>query len=415
MLVLSIVGVLAGVISAWIAYDGYLHRRNRRLKFNWQSLGIRIVDIRQETLKADDSPLVSAGDLLQYFWDYPITQKTQSFAEQSWAVKESLILKGNLLEGREKPGLGCAILSVRFALEVFGEAAAKGRIDQVVEWAMRRTDKVHPHLLIDSIFVPTDSTTQQIKDFRHTLAFAEILAMTGRAPSYRDGYLEHTLDKQRERRDGGWNAGENATVSELLTVLYAVIFLGTCKQRVRLSSDKHKEVDEAMNLGISWIVEAASESHLWNIEYLRGQSWNEVLTTAFVLRGMSILGSVPNHSWNQCAGAAQKSLVTATLDQATWKNIDGPLQHFRIESRIGASIARRQQSWATSATTHDQIDAYLGGWRVRGMGQLKKTPPSELDLSTVMYWLESAYSIDELRSAATLILENERKVQSKEK
>ena len=59
--------------------------------------------------------------LLSYIWEYP----TLGDPQKSWAVKESAILKGDLVSACKMPGLGIAIFSTELALKAFGEFSGK--------------------------------------------------------------------------------------------------------------------------------------------------------------------------------------------------------------------------------------------------------------------------------------------------
>jgi len=83
-----------------------------------------------------------AHKLLLYFWGYPTSGKSETSPEKSWAVKESDVLKDNLKDAREKPGLGAAVFSFELALKVIGLQKSKMRFTKAIAWAQGRTREV---------------------------------------------------------------------------------------------------------------------------------------------------------------------------------------------------------------------------------------------------------------------------------
>jgi hypothetical protein len=113
--------------------------------------------------------------LLSFIWQYPEHGRNHV----SWAVKDSLVLRGQLENAREKPGLGVAIVITELALKIFGNKA-NSRIDGCVTWAQANALASPPHLLKGTHSYSSDSREEIVPDFRHSIAFAIILARTGK-------------------------------------------------------------------------------------------------------------------------------------------------------------------------------------------------------------------------------------------
>jgi len=144
---------------------------------------------------SEDSTTASVQErLLRLLWDYPLLGD----AEASWAVKESSVLRGELGAARERPGLGVSIVTADLALRAFGNRASD-RIDLCVSWGLGRRQKVAPFYILGEQVDPVTSEIVLKPDFRHTLAFALVLQITGRCHELLVQYVDTALDTEPPR------------------------------------------------------------------------------------------------------------------------------------------------------------------------------------------------------------------------
>lgn len=407
---IAVIVSLATVGATIVAWLSYLHQRGKRVKWRMTLPWLCVVPItlrKNQQLTDGELPAfteVTPISLLRYYWDYPLNRISNDFSERSWAVKESLVLKGDIIGAREHPGLGAAIISVEIALRAFGEVASSDRISQLVNWAMQRASKEQPYLLTDNVFYPQDSRLETVEDFRHTLAFAVILGMTGRLPSHKEEYLRLTLESQRH--DGGWDAGSGVTISELFTVTYAILFLVLCLRSNCLSPEQQSSVADAVMRAVAWVVDNRKPSGQWYTDVLYGYPWGNAITTAWVLRGLSIVADKLPNDWIPCAQIALETLVSDTINGSLWHNVP-LLQRFRVETRIAAAIHRSPLQWISTDITREKVIEYLSGWRSGAKQQLTTLRKSDMDLSTVMYMLDSFYTWEDLETMAQILLTEE--------
>lgn len=374
-----------------------LNRLKRRLRSILQrinAVNLFGVGIGLERRADDESHVDSAPDrLLRLVWQYPLEGEAQA----SWAVKESSVLRGNLGTARERPGLGVSIIAADLALRAF-EGEASERLDGCVAWALGRRQKDEPYYILSEQLNPVSSAIELKPDFRHTLAFAVLLQLTGRCPEYLAEYIAGAVNGQQP--DGGWAPGSGMTVSEVFTVLYATELMHGASCAESCSDEFRRRARDARDRALEWLARHRNQDQLWESRVLKEYRWDGVLGTAWVLHRLSeIAGS--SASWRAVVEASLKAMVERALDPATWAGIARD-QRNRVEARIAAGAAR-----AARAPLSDQscrlARTYVGGWRANAERWVTALPNEELDLATALFALDGMLSLTELKAMGTKI------------
>lgn len=334
--------------------------------------------------------------LLLYVWSYPETAGTQT----SWAVKESQVLRGLLDSARERPGLGVAILSTELALDFFS-AQGRDKVQASIQWAIERVGEHHPHLLPGVVHDSVVSSETSIPDFRHTLALAVVLARSKTFYCYLDGYVQMVLEVQRE--DGGWDPGGGTTVSEVFTVFYAIELLHLCADDPHFVADVRREFELARDGGLKWLIEKQKPAGLWKSGVLTEFTWDDLLTTAWVLNRLSPISSASVPKWAACVERALTILVQRATEATCWI-YSGTDERNRVEARIGAAVAKTAANHELPESTASLVDAYIGDWRRRAASWAAILPDANLDLATAIFLLRGLYDHGELLDYANRIL-----------
>lgn len=350
----------------------------------------KVVPKPPSTPPSADSLLLA---LLSFFWRYPNGEGNRA----SWAVKESFVFRGNLDKAREHPGLGAAIITTEFALEVFGNEAQPS-IDGVVTWALSRCDTQPPYMLLAEFFDPRTSEFVKRPDFRHTLAFAIILARTRNLDSsHLSDYLKLTIETQKP--DGGWHPGDGATDSEVFTVLYAVELLTLCAAVERLPMETRKNYLDSRSRAISWLVSATKESGMWQSGVINEFIWDDVVTTAWMLHRLAGIKDASIPELSQCMDQAASAMVAKAVQEQTWKGTPD-IQQFYIEARVAAAIVKLTSTDLVASNARDLKEVYLSNWRKRTLKLAPEVTDERWDVATAAFVMEALFSTEQLRDGA---------------
>lgn len=225
--------VLLGAIASFIAIIG----------FAWS--------ISRKSMKAlkrlkPSAPLMQR--LLELVWDYPLSGENA----ESWAVKESLVLRGELDRAKEEPGLGVALVTTEFAKAVFGDASRK-RIELVVRWCLSRIEQKSPHYILVEKREPITGQITRIPDFRHSLAFGIILLRHESHKYYVDTYINNLLKLQKE--DGCWTPSKDIEQCDVTTASYAVTLLNEYISRYDKDNEIIERCKKSLFKGMKWLID----------------------------------------------------------------------------------------------------------------------------------------------------------------
>jgi len=382
---LAVVGVLVGAVAAYYQVRAYLDSRKGSAD---KSKG----DISSQSQVGQD--LTPA--LLNYFWSYPLRGESES----SWAVKESAVFRGNLQYAREKPGLGSAIVSTEFAIEMFGREAAASRIDGCVSWAISRVDPAPPHFLFAEVVDPVTYGITLRRDFRHTMALAIVLARSGRLVERLQEYLSTVLSLQKE--DGGWPPGEGVTSSELFSVLYGLELSDICSRDERLEGTLRERCVRARESAAEWFLANASEHGMWASGVLQEFRWDDVVSTAWVLHRI-VKVNVQMAGWRDCIVRATRNLVERAGNPHYWTGTP-QLQQFRVETRVAAACALFVEADTFPKEVRERTTLYLNNWRRRAFPLACNLSDDDWDVSTALFYLQGYESHQELRRLSSQVI-----------
>lgn len=349
---------------------------------------------------AADSSKPDAKELLHrltdFIWRYPETGENQT----SWAVKESLVLAGNLEAASEGPGIGAAIITTEWAAEIFGPVSLR-KTDACIAWAMARRGSAPPHLLEGEIRDSRTSRVIRAPDFRHTLAFGIILARSGRLPETLSKYLEYALDHQSA--DGGWPPGEGVTVSETFTVCYAAELLELCCANKQLAGETRDQCLHSGRRAVEWLIRNRDETGLWRSEIVDA-AWDELWATAWIVMRLAGIRAIGVPGWGECIAKATVQAIERASAANTWSGAD-ILQRFRVEARVGAAISAAMKSDCLGRGAHERAEIYQAAWRARSMRVGLQMAPEEWDLATALFFLLGYLTPGEMRTIANRVLE----------
>jgi len=376
-IILAIVGIVIAALGSWYTYLAY-----KRSSKNENS--------REENLKPISSNLPTK--LLSYIWYYPI----KGGSKASWAVKESFVLRGRLHDAKEKPGLGVAIVTTELAIDAFGNVA-DSRIDGCISWALSQCMKEAPFLLTAEVGDQRTASIVRKPDFRHSLAFAIILARTRKLSNHLDEYLDLVLNTQNA--DGGWPPGEGITVSEVFTVLYAIELLGLCISDNRLSEEIRRRCTASLDLAARWLIASVGDNGLWSSGVLKEFTWDDIVTTAWVIHRLSPAEGISVPGWHECLSHATSRMASKTVNTDTW-NGTSEIQRFRVEARVAASISVVLSCKLLDSASRDLSEIYLNDWRIRSLSYASILHDDEMDVATATFVLQALVSRKGIRELA---------------
>lgn len=374
---ITVIGLVIAGLGSWYTYLAY--RRGKPLPLD-------------ESLPDKHSANSLLAKLLTFVWHYPENGGNHI----TWAVKESFVLRGRLEDAREEPGLGVAIVTTELALNVFGDKA-QSRIDGCIAWALANLVSQPPHLLKGKKLDYRTSEEKTVPDFRHTLAFAIILARTGKLKARLSEYLRYALETQNP--DGGWSPGEGRTVSEVFTVLYAVELLSLCGTDEKLPEEMRTIARVSRNRSTTWLLSACTESGLWQSGVLKQYVWDDIVTTAWVLHRLAPIRGIPSPGWCDGLARAASSMIIKASNPTTWKGT-AELQRFRAEARVAAAVSIVLETTLLDAQPAESLAIYLSDWRRRAVEFASKIPDDGWDVATAVFALESLFSTSQMREEA---------------
>lgn len=353
----GIIGSACGTVAS-VVLAIFLHMRNDRLR----RLGTGSAPAR----------------LLSFIWSYPLTGENQA----SWAVKESAALMGDLGTAREMPGLGVAIVTTELALAAFGDAAGS-RIDLCISWGVGHAESQPPYRMQVVVREPIHYEKVDVKlDFRHTLAFAVILARTRKQHDYLKSHLRLALENQGD--DGGWPSDSVTTISPVFTAFYAVELLHLAFSDPDVPAEIRNAIPAARTNGLNWLMKQRGSDGLWSSSVFRDCAWDRPFTAAWVLHRLSPTASVGVKGWRQCLDDATYAMIQQALSPQTWA-ASTEAQRQRVEARIAAAASRVRQMDGLSPRSLDAVRLYLGAWTERAQNWVNRVPSDEIDVGTAAF------------------------------
>jgi hypothetical protein len=217
--------------------------------------------------------------LLLMIRDYPLGGGEST----SYAVKEPLVIQGDIAKAKEKPGLGVAIHSTKFALDVFNGEISKRNINSCIGWSQKKLIQSIPNDpgSLRVIGAYGETLARPSPDLRHTVALLVILANANSLILDPKTYLDYVMCKQRE--DGAWPANPKETVSEIITVIYAIRLLFYRQSDQDIPDDTRAKCSERLNKGIQWLIKETNPEdekprNLWS-SYATELPWQKLWTT----------------------------------------------------------------------------------------------------------------------------------------
>jgi hypothetical protein len=369
-IIIGIVGVVLTGLGTYYTYLGYKKNYN---------------NINDKGEEYEESQRDLFERLIKNFWDYP--NKGGSYS--SWAVKESLVLKGKLDEAKEKPGLGIAIVTTEFALQVYDDNAYS-RIDKCISWALSHSISESDGLLSVEQINPITQEVRYISDFRHTLALAIILARSGKLKDKLKKYLLYVLENQNI--DGGWSAGKYGD-SELFTVVYAVELLTLCIQSPELFDNDILLMTREKAL--DWIVSRIGQNGMWCSGYLSEYEWDDIDSTSWIIHRLMGIYDISRDDWGVGITTALINMVYKSLKPDTWRGT-GDLQRFRVEARVFSAV-QRVVDMEINNRCQEELKLYLSDWRERSINFAKSIDSQDWDIATIVFYLQSVCSLVDIK------------------
>jgi hypothetical protein len=359
-----------------------------------------ILQVRNERLRRTGSGSIKSR-LLSFIWHYPLLGEN----EGSWAVKESAVLNGDLGTAREKPSLGVAIVTTELASIAFGEAA-QARVDLCVAWALAHAERTAPYQMVDESRDWIHYEQLEPKpDFRHTLAFAVILARTRKQYEVLTSHLRLALKRQRE--DGGWPADSVRTISPVFTAFYGVELLHLAVSDPEIPAELRKEIPERRAKAIKWLMNNRDNDGLWPSGVFPDSEWDRSFATAWVLHRLVMTASVTVDGWHECLDGAALAMIQQTIDPKTWAG-SSESQRYRVEARVGAAAARVVRIPGLSSRCLEACEVYLHSWEQRAKEWIKRLGMEGIDVGTASFLLYAMTSDKELAMLGSAILESDK-------
>jgi hypothetical protein len=316
--------------------------------------------------------------LLSFIWRYPLMGEN----ERSWAVKESAILNGDLGTAREKPSLGVAIVTTELASIAFG-AAASDRINLCIAWALTHAQHEEPYQMLDAGRDWIHYEELDLKpDFRHTLAFAVILARTRKQHDVLMAHLRLALRRQNE--DGGWPADSVRTISPVFTAFYGIELLHLAMSAPRIPSNIRKQLPKRIAKATTWLMNHRESDGLWASGVFPNSRWDHCFASAWVLHRLVPTSTSFARNWHECLEEAAFRMIQQALESETWVG-SSEAQRQRVEARIAAAARRVLQMPKVSTRSLDAIDVYLHSWKQRVTDWIERVGMAEIDVGTAAF------------------------------
>ncbi|HKQ03871.1 MAG TPA: hypothetical protein VJ464_01970 [Blastocatellia bacterium] len=309
--------------------------------------------------------------LLQKIWEFPEANGSRA----SWAVKESLVLRGELTKAIEQPGLGIALFTTELAGEVFGDKA-KDKIHSCVDWGLKQAMTSDRHLISGEIISGITGRITSNLDFRHTIALAILMARSGLYRDHQEHYLRMVLDSQCD--DGGWPSEFDTKTSELTSTVYTVEYVGICS---RLFENPPLSLNDPLRSGQDWLIRCSMPNGGWATRIFEKESWDQLWSTAYILQRL-LASDLPAYpEWSQALRFATASLLQKSSEA---KYADPKLQ-LRVEARVAAALSCSLIVGTISPLLRESAEAWLHEWKRRFLHTLQHVPSRECDLATATF------------------------------
>ncbi len=360
--IVTIIGIIVG-LPPLIQYvkDKFNNENNFSITFKSKTVGEKVIT---------------------YIWNFPIENSNQD----SWAIKESQVLLGNLENAKKNPGLGIAMLSVEFAQKFFGDYA-NDRIESCINWGIVRTQKTKPYFVQVKLTNPITTEMKYVPDFRHTVALGIILSRTNKHPSHLEEYLKYVIESQQI--NGGWSAGQGITVSELFSCLYAIELLMLNKDNPIVKVN----LDNIIQKAIDWLIGEQSENNLWKSGVFNDYYWDPFFASTWVLnRLIPFKLEEYNIIWHKIVIQTSLSMLSK-VQTINWSKIDD-LERFRIEARIVSAFHKGIYFNYYSNTVLEQVVSFIGQWQARTKHTMNEIKYEDFDLATALFIAEPLLSFE---------------------
>ena len=310
-----------------------------------------------------------AQALVQRVWEYPDTDGPH----ESWAVKESSILRGDLKSAEQKPGLGIALFTTDLCIRVFG-SSARTKLSRPVRWGLARATSTAPYLMKETTIDTITGSLVIKEDLRHTIALAILMTRAETNPEHRAHYAQLLRDLQLS--DGAWPAARGDTFGELHATSYALEFLALHSRSGHSST--HEDHLRCINAG-RWIVAQCDKRGGWNCGILPQSKWDIAWTTAYLVPRYLNIQLDMGANWNSTIEAAASVLLNTS-------SFDGdPLLGFRILARVAAALAHLVDVGHVPALLVERCDAWLSAWETSLFHVLSELPERQIDLATAAF------------------------------
>lgn len=309
--------------------------------------------------------------LLRKIWLYP----DRGGAKESWAVKESDIIRCNLNNAIRQPGLGITLFTTELAARVFGECA-KTRIENCIQWGFCRTQHQKPFLFLEEYEERINGEIFKKGDFRHTIALAILMARYNFHENQQDNYLKIILENQL--KCGGWpstvDENHDNMKANLPSTSYAVEFLSTYSNR---RSNKSNMLKKALNSGQKWLIDFFAKEGAWKVDIFQNESWSSSWSNSYLLIRF-ITGNLQSGELKKSMSKCAEKIFSSTHDLT----IRDYRLLFIIESRIAAAISESIRVGLLPRDLSTRAESWLLCWEKRFMQTLRKIPAKECDLAT---------------------------------
>lgn len=356
-----------------------------------------LLHARHEAGSIQPSENYDAHHLLKLVWNYPLGGQE----DQSWAVKESAVLRGEIAIARERPGLGVAIVTTELALLAFGPAA-KSRIEIVATWASQQCEKTAPYRMTVQVIDEITYAVQESKpDLRHTLALAIVLLRANSDQTRSAEYVRLAL--QTQEKDGGWPAAGPTTSTAVFTTLYGIEVLSLAAKHPVIGTRYPRSLDCAHSLAFQWLIKNRQENGLWSTGVFDDEPWDCAVATAWILQRMIPAPAELRTKWKTCVNTATIEMMSLVESPSTWRGTT-EAQRFRIEARVAAALRRVADSNFLSGVGRERVGRYLGSWTSRALGRLRDLPRAELDVSTAAFAIWGLVDENDLEALGKSIL-----------
>lgn len=322
--------------------------------------------------------------LLDVVWSYP-----EAKGQESWAVKESAILAGQLGAARDEPGLGVAIVTTELALAAFGQEAV-GRIEKCADWGLRRTNP-KTHWVVSSV---RDHATWRVieekDDLRHTLALGVILSRTHSRMDRLEEYVRLAVALQEGRLPAG-PTERPGRHDPVFTQLYGIELLHVAGGDRQIDHELANAALRCRDLGIRWLMENRRSDGLWTSGAL-ADVWEPSVATAWVLHRLVQTADSPVPGWRRCLEEAGRTVIQGVVGGGgagdALRAADAQTRQ-RVQARIAAGIHRLLRLNASNHELAREGKSYLAGWRDEVLRWAGTVNAADLDVATAAFIVDA--------------------------